>query len=79
MISLSFVSRSLVLSFTDPALVPSSLAWAETYLIISRIVQSFDFEFKDAEAADFEMVSDQFVIGTKGNAVLNGLVALRKA
>ncbi|KAI1397246.1 cytochrome P450 [Hypoxylon fuscum] len=55
------------------------LAWAETYLIISRIVQSFDFEFKDAEAADFEMVSDQFVIGTKGNAVLNGLVALRKA
>lgn len=48
------------------------------YLIISHVVQLFDLEFKDVEAANFEMASDQFIIGTKGNAVLNGFVIPRK-
>lgn len=78
-LSLPFVSSFAIIPALLTHLISlSSLAWAEMYLTISHVIQLFDFEFEDVEAGDFEMESDQFIIGTKGNAVLNGSVILRK-
>lgn len=55
-----------------------SHAWPEMYLVVARVVQLFDFDFKDMESADFEMASnDKFIIGIKSNAAIDGLVTLR--
>ncbi|KAK6844451.1 hypothetical protein PG995_014561 [Apiospora arundinis] len=54
------------------------LAWAEMYIILSQVVQCFDLKFEGVDATNFEMESDQFIIGTKGNAELNALVTLRQ-
>ncbi|KAF7336640.1 Cytochrome P450 [Mycena venus] len=50
------------------------LAWAEMYLVVAALVQRFNFEFEDVTAEDFECVSDQFVIGTRGQSILRALV-----
>ncbi|EPE32163.1 Cytochrome P450 [Glarea lozoyensis ATCC 20868] len=50
------------------------LAWAEIYLVLSTLVQRFDFDFKDVSGKDFECNSDQFIIGTPSNGVLNATV-----
>jgi hypothetical protein len=44
------------------------------YLNIAALVQHFDFQFEDVKATDFEMVSDQFIIGTKTRSVLKAHV-----
>lgn len=54
-----------------------SLAWAELYLGLAALVQSFTFEFVGAKAEDFECDSDQFVIGTNGKGVLKAHVRMR--
>lgn len=48
------------------------------YLTIATIVQRFDFKIRDVEAADFEMESDQFIIGTKGESRMKAYVVLRR-
>ena len=58
--------------------VPCSLAWAEMYVTLGTVVQQFDFKFEDVEAADFEMDSDQFIIGTKGKSILKAHVTRHK-
>lgn len=73
---LSFVTWSVAVLTTNRAL-PSSLAWAEMYLTIATIVQRFDFKIRDVEAADFEMESDQFIIGTKGESRMKAYVVPR--
>jgi hypothetical protein len=45
-----------------------SLAWAELYLILARIVKNYEFDFVDTTAEDVDPYSDQFIIGTKGKA-----------
>jgi hypothetical protein len=40
------------------------------YLVISALVQRFDFTFPIATANDFLCVSDEFGIGTKSKGVL---------
>ncbi|KAI0175596.1 trichodiene oxygenase [Hypoxylon sp. FL1284] len=50
------------------------LAWAEMYLILSALVQNFSFTIKGATAADFEMESDNFGIGTNAGCNLNAHV-----
>ncbi|KAK6825857.1 hypothetical protein PG987_013351 [Apiospora arundinis] len=52
------------------------LAWAEMYIILSQVVQCFDLKFEGVDATNFEMESDQLIIGTKGNAELKALVTL---
>ncbi|KAI0869644.1 trichodiene oxygenase [Hypoxylon argillaceum] len=54
------------------------LAWAELYFVIAALVQTFDFEFTTARAEDFECVSDQFVIGTKGRGFLEAVVKVHE-
>ncbi|KAK8022121.1 cytochrome P450 [Apiospora rasikravindrae] len=56
-----------------------NLAWAEMYLIIARVVPRFDVKFQGVDPTHFDMESDQFIIGTKGDAQLNALVTLCKA
>ncbi|KAI1505309.1 cytochrome P450 [Biscogniauxia marginata] len=46
------------------------LAWAEMYLFLAALVQSFNFEIKDATAEDFEFERDNFGIGTKAQCNL---------
>ncbi|KAM7217009.1 cytochrome P450 [Rhypophila decipiens] len=46
------------------------LAWAELYLLLTALIQRFDFEFAGAKAEDFLCTSDQFVIGTDGGSEL---------
>lgn len=48
------------------------------YLVLSALVQRFDFDFQGLKADHFQFVSDQFIIGTKGQAVLEALVTPRK-
>jgi hypothetical protein len=45
------------------------------YLVLAALVQRFDFQFMGASAEDFECESDQFIIGTKGKAVLQAFVS----
>ncbi|KAM7211722.1 Cytochrome P450 [Rhypophila decipiens] len=55
------------------------LAWAEMYLVMAALVQKFDFDFKGLTHEDhFEVMSDQFIISTKGKAVLQARVSLRE-
>ncbi|KJZ71985.1 hypothetical protein HIM_08665 [Hirsutella minnesotensis 3608] len=54
------------------------LAWADMYFLVSTLVQRFDFDFSNTKADHFEFVSDQFIIGTRGKAILEGLVTSRK-
>ncbi|KAF4462954.1 cytochrome P450 [Fusarium albosuccineum] len=54
------------------------LAWAELYLVISTLVQRFDFHFPEAKAEDFEPVADHFAVGTRGKGVLKATVSLRR-
>jgi hypothetical protein len=56
-----------------------SLAWAEIYLIIAALIQRFEFKFQDIVAADFEMETDQFIIGIKAGAVLKARATAFKA
>ncbi|KAK5626525.1 hypothetical protein RRF57_002240 [Xylaria bambusicola] len=46
------------------------LAWAEMYLLLSTLVQRFDFVFKDFTATDFMFERDNFNIGTKAGCNL---------
>jgi hypothetical protein len=48
------------------------------YLTVATLVQRFNFEFPTATAADFEMASDQFIIGTKAGSTLNARATLLK-
>ncbi|KAI0394396.1 trichodiene oxygenase [Xylariaceae sp. FL0594] len=46
------------------------LAWAEMYLLLSALVQRFNFTFKDCTGADFMFERDNFNIGTKAGCNL---------
>lgn len=48
------------------------------YLVLITLVQRFDFAAKDVTAADFEMDSDNFGIGTKAGCSLIVHVAVRE-
>lgn len=65
------------MSLTDSS-VSFSLAWAEMYLTIATIAQRFDFKIQNVEAADFEMESDQFLIGTKEESRMKAYVVSRQ-
>lgn len=67
--------RSLL---ADSILLLHSLAWAEIYLLVAALVQSFDFTIKDAQASDFELVKDNFATGTKAGPNLLTIVESRK-
>ncbi|KAK4465019.1 putative cytochrome P450 E-class, group I [Cladorrhinum samala] len=55
------------------------LAWAEMYRAMAALLPKFDFDFEGLASEDhFEVVSDQFIIATKGKAVLEARVSLRK-
>ncbi|KAI2776210.1 cytochrome P450 [Daldinia loculata] len=54
------------------------LAWAELYLVIATLVYRYNFQFQGATAEDFECISDQFAIGTKGKGILNAIVTTHK-
>ncbi|KAK4222656.1 putative cytochrome P450 E-class, group I [Podospora fimiseda] len=55
------------------------LAWAEMYLVMAALVSKFDFNFEGFVPEDhFEVMSDQFIICTKGKAVLEARVSLHK-
>ncbi|KAI4604035.1 hypothetical protein KJ359_000162 [Pestalotiopsis sp. 9143b] len=41
---------------------------------LATVTQRFEFKFENVEAADFEMDSDQFIIGTKGKSILKAHV-----
>lgn len=45
------------------------------YLVVSTLVQKFDFDFGGLKEDNFEVLSDQFAIDIKGKAVLNAHVA----
>lgn len=44
------------------------------YLVLSALVQQFDFNFDKVKPDHFDFVSDQFIIGTNGKGVLEGFV-----
>ncbi|RFU78097.1 cytochrome p450 [Trichoderma arundinaceum] len=50
------------------------VAWADIYLVLAALVLKFDFDYQGATAADFEVASDEFAIGTRGKGVLNAIV-----
>ncbi|KJZ71258.1 hypothetical protein HIM_09331 [Hirsutella minnesotensis 3608] len=54
------------------------LAWADMYFLVAALVQRFDFDFGNVPQNHFEFVSDQFIIGTRGKAILEGFVTHRK-
>ncbi|KAI1174479.1 trichodiene oxygenase [Nemania sp. FL0916] len=53
------------------------LAWAEMYLLLSSLVQAFDFTFEKAQPSDFELEKDNFGIGTKAKCHLLARVTPR--
>lgn len=53
-----------------------SLAWAEMYIVLAALIRRFDFQFFDTKAEDFEVVSDQFVTGIRGNGLLEAHVQI---
>ncbi|KAH7384635.1 trichodiene oxygenase [Pyrenochaeta sp. MPI-SDFR-AT-0127] len=55
------------------------LAWADLYLTVTALALRFDFEFQDVQSLDFRMLRDEYVIGTKVKAQLNGRLVLREA
>ncbi|PHH81612.1 hypothetical protein CDD82_362 [Ophiocordyceps australis] len=52
------------------------LAWAELYITLAAIVQRFNFDFQGVQATDFEMESDEFIIGTRAKTPFEGHVTL---
>ncbi|KAK0665693.1 putative cytochrome P450 E-class, group I [Cercophora samala] len=54
------------------------LAWAEMYLLMAALVQRFDFDFDGGLTSKdhFKVMSDQFIISTRGKAVLETRVSL---
>lgn len=46
------------------------LAWAEMYLLLTSLVQNFNFNIEGATAGDFELEKDNFGIGTKAGCNL---------
>lgn len=56
----------------------SSFAWAELYLAVAELVQRFDFDFHGLTEDHFTIESDQFIISTKGKAVLEASVTPRE-
>lgn len=48
------------------------------YLVVATIAQCFDFKLQGVEAVDFEMESDQFIIGTKGESMMKAHVVPRQ-
>ena len=49
------------------------------YRAMAALLPKFDFDFEGLASEDhFEVVSDQFIIATKGKAVLEARVSLRK-
>jgi len=49
------------------------------YMVVSALVQKFNFDFSRVPADHFVFESDQFIIGTKGKAVLEATVTLNKS
>jgi hypothetical protein len=47
------------------------------YLTIATLAQRFDFQFEGATARDFEVTSDQFIVGTEGRGKLIARPSLR--
>jgi hypothetical protein len=45
---------------------------------MAALVQKFDFDFRGLTADHFQVMSDQFIISTKGKAVLEALVSLHQ-
>ena len=56
----------------------NSLAWAELYIVMARIVQRFDFRFDGAGLKDVKPDSDQFIIGTKDGSGIKAFVTVAK-
>ncbi|KAI9157955.1 putative cytochrome P450 E-class, group I [Paramyrothecium foliicola] len=54
------------------------VARAELYLVITTLVQRFDFDFSGIAEDHFEIESDSFTIGIKGKSILHTTVASRK-
>jgi len=52
-----------------------SLAWAEMYIALAALAPRFDFQFYDANAADFLASFDQFAIGTRSGGHLKATVS----
>lgn len=48
------------------------------YLVVAALVQRFSFQFIGVKAEDFECTSDQFVIGTKGKAMLEAHIKIHE-
>ncbi|KAH9904983.1 cytochrome P450 [Xylariomycetidae sp. FL2044] len=55
------------------------LAWAELYLVVSALVQRFDFKFDAHAGKDVTWASDQFTIGTVTRNGLKATVTVREA
>lgn len=55
------------------------MAWAELYLVLAALIAQFTFTIKDATASDFEMVSDDFAIGTKAGCHLMAHVEVHQS
>ncbi|KAK0712207.1 cytochrome P450 [Apiosordaria backusii] len=54
------------------------LAWAEMYMVVAALVRGFEFDFQGLTLDDhFKVMSDQFIISTKGKAVLEARVSTR--
>ncbi|GAP82404.1 putative cytochrome P450 [Rosellinia necatrix] len=51
------------------------LAWAEIYLLLGSIVQNFDFKFPATKAEDFDVIKDNFALGTPCMGVVPALVS----
>lgn len=57
----------------------SSLAWAEMYIVISALVQRFDFKFDGAGPKDVIAHCDEFIIGTQDRSGIKAFVTKRKS
>ncbi|ROV86771.1 hypothetical protein VSDG_10203 [Cytospora chrysosperma] len=51
-----------------------TLAWAEMYIVVARLVQRFDLQLQGAGPKDVECVSDQFIIGTADPSGIRAIV-----
>lgn len=51
-----------------------SLAWAEMYIVIARLVLCFDMQLQEAGPKDVECDSDQFIIGTADSSGIKAIV-----
>lgn len=55
-------------------LEPPSLAWAEMYIVIAKLIQHVDLQLQGAGPKDVECVSDQFIIGTADPSGIKAIV-----